>query len=200
MTEDARLNVATIIGTARPGNYTAKALSLVNDELTKRGIPVTCIDPADMTLGFPGEPETADAVKLQQIVAAATGVVIATPEYHGSFASALKLMLENLGFPSRLARKPVALLGVAAGRIGAIKSLEQLRGVCSHVGALVLPGPVSVASVQQVFDETGRCTDAATEKAVRGVAAVLLDYIDDHLCPAVALEHLVRSGEVGRVS
>ena len=59
-----------------------------------------------------------------------------------------KLVIENLGFPSVLAGKPVALVGVAAGRIGAIKSLEQLRGVCSHVGALVLPGAVSVAGVR----------------------------------------------------
>ena len=48
-------------------------------------------------------------------------------------------MIENMGFPSVLAGKPVSLLGVAAGRIGAIKSLESLRGVCSHIGAIVLP-------------------------------------------------------------
>ena len=65
-----------------------------------------------------------------------------------------KLIIENLGFPSVLATKPVALLGVAAGQIGAIKSLEQLRSVLSHVGAIVLPGPVSVAGVQGVFDES----------------------------------------------
>ncbi len=34
--------------------------------------------------------------------------------------------------------KPVALLGVAAGSIGAIKSLEHLRGVVSHIGGLAL--------------------------------------------------------------
>ena len=53
-----------------------------------------------------------------------TGVVLATPEYHGSFSSVMKLMIENLGFPSVLAGKSVALLGVAGGSIGAIKSLE----------------------------------------------------------------------------
>lgn len=40
----------------------------------------------------------------------------------------IKLVIENLGFPSPLAAKPVALLGVAAGQIGAIKSLESLQG------------------------------------------------------------------------
>ena len=56
-----------------------------------------------------------------------------------------KLIIENLGFPSVLAGKAIVILGVAAGSAGAIKSLEQLRCVLSHIGAIVLPGPVSIA-------------------------------------------------------
>jgi len=88
--------------------------------------------------------------KLQQQVSDATGVIFATPEYHGSYSSVIKLVIEQLGFPSVLSGKPIALLGVAAGSIGAIKALEHLRSVCSHVGAIVLPGPVSVAAVHKV--------------------------------------------------
>ena len=105
----------------------------------------------------------------------------------------MKLLIENLGFPSLLAGKPVALLGVAAGQIGAIKSLEHLRSVCSHVGAIVLPGPVSVAGIQKLFDEQGRCLDAAVEKRIRGVATNLLHYIHENICPRVALEEVVRA-------
>ena len=92
-----------------------------------------------------------------------------------------------------LGGKPVALLGVAAGQIGAIKSLEALRGICSHVGAIVLPGPVSVAGVQKVFDEEGNCLDDGVERRVRGLAGNLLDYIDKNICPRFALESMVRS-------
>ena len=106
----------------------------------------------------------------------------------------LKCVIENLGFPSTLAGKPIALLGVAAGQIGAIKSLEQLRSICSHVGAIVLPGPVSVAGVNRVFDESGRCTDEAVEKRVRSVATAMLQYLEDHVCPKYALEATVREG------
>ena len=120
--------------------------------------------------------------------------MLATPEYHGGFSSVIKLVIENLGFPSVLAGKPVALMGVAAGQIGAIKSLEQLRSVCSHVGAIVLPGPVSVANIQKVFDEEGRCLDPGAEKRLRGVATSLVHYIEDTICPRVALEQMVRGG------
>ena len=91
-----------------------------------------------------------------------------------------------------MAGKPVGLLGVASGRIGAIKSLEQLRGVCSHVGAIVLPGPVSVAGVNRVFDAEGNCTDEAVEKQIRGLAHNLMDYLRQNVCPRMALEAMVR--------
>ena len=186
------IRVVTLLGTPRPGSYTAKALRLVEDELQKREAAVQRFDPAAMNLTAPGAAPSEDAKRMQEAIQAASGVILSTPEYHGSFCSTLKLMIENLGFPSALGGKPVALLGVAAGRIGAIKSLEQLRGVCSHVGALVLPGPVSIAGVNRVFDEQGNCTDQAVEAQVRRVATNLLDYLHQHVCPLYALEAMVR--------
>lgn len=186
------IRIVTLLGTPRPGNYTGKALRLVNDELERLGAEVETFDPATMSLEFPGLGNTEDARRMQESVHGASGLVLATPEYHGCFCSMLKLMIENLGFPSAMAGKPVALLGVASGRIGAIKSLEQLRGVCSHVGAIVLPGPVSVAAVNKVFDEEGRCLDESTERRVRGVATNLMDYLRQNVCPRMALEAFVR--------
>ena len=120
-------------------------------------------------------------------------MLLATPEYHGSYSSVIKRVIENLGFPSMLSGKPLALLGVAAGRIGAIKSLEHLRSVCSHIGALVLPGPVSVAGVQGCLStKTGNCTDPGVEKQIRGLTARLLTYIEDAICPKAALEEMAR--------
>jgi len=191
---EVMINIVTILGTRRPGNYTAKALALVQDELDN--LPETqhqAVDPANLQLAFPGEQSSSsDAEFLRETVSSASGVVMATPEYHGSFSSIMKLIIENLGFPSVLATKPVALLGVAGGQIGAIKSLEQLRSVCSHVGAIVLPGVVSVPNVRSVFDAEGNCLDARIEKRIRGVAGNLVDYIYTHVCPRYTLEEMVR--------
>lgn len=129
---------------------------------------------------------------LQQTVADATGVLLASPEYHGGISSPMKLAIDNLGFPGKLSGKPVALLGVAAGAIGAIKSLKQLRGICSHVGALVLPTAVSVALMQKAFDAEGNCLDEATESRIRGAASGLVDCIRSAICPRVTLESQAR--------
>jgi FMN reductase len=112
----------------------------------------------------------------------------------------MKLVIENLGYPSALAGKPVALLGVAAGAIGAIKSLEHLRGVVSHVGAIALPLPVSVPYVRGVFDSSGRCLEPAVERLIRGVGVNLLKYIEEHLCPKITLERILREGVPERPS
>ena len=193
MESESRIRIAVICGSVRPGNYTAKAVTLVMDELAQQDVAADLIDPTELDLPLPGQKGNKDAAtQLQETVAAATGVIFATPEYHGSFSSVTKLVIENLGFPSVLSGKPMALLGVAAGSIGAIKSLEQLRGVCSHVGALVLPGSVSVAKVREQFDAEGNCLDPRVEDRIRMVPRALLDYLRRHLCPKLTLEAMAR--------
>ena len=192
--EKERIRIVAAVGSVRPGNFTLKAMNLVLDEVGKdRDVATQLIDPAKLKMALPGTAQDNSTMEsLQKMVTEATGVILATPEYHGSYSSVIKLVIEHLGFPSVLSGKPVALLGVAAGSIGAIKALEHLRSVCSHVGAIVLPGPVSVAAVHKVFDDQGRCLDPGIEKRIRGVATNLVDYIRNTVCPRVALEQMVR--------
>ncbi|HVO80328.1 MAG TPA: NAD(P)H-dependent oxidoreductase [Terriglobales bacterium] len=194
--EGKGIRIVVINGSVRPNNYTSMASALVVDELKKDpNVTVHVINPLEYHLPFPGiDPNAPGTKRLQEEVRDATAVILATPEYHGSFSSVTKLVIENLGFPSVLAGKPVALLGVAAGSIGAIKSLEHLRGVCSHIGAVVLPLPISVANVQRVFDTSGQVLDPAVEKLIRSLAKNVMDYLHQNVCPSVTLERLLRSG------
>lgn len=189
--EQHGIRIVTIAGSVRPGNFTSKALALVNAELRgHEGVIVETVDPAELTLAPPGLPPTEDSKRLQAMVNGATGLVFATPEYHGSFGSVIQLVIENLGFPSVISNKPVALLGVAAGQIGAVQSLGALRGVVSHVGGLVLPGSVSVAGVQEAFAANGTCNDPKVEERIRGLATALIDFIRGAACPRVCLESM----------
>lgn len=169
--------ILILLGSVRPGNYTVQASNALAACLRTHGADVHLIDPATLTLADPGHPPTPDTTALQAQVTAADALVIATPEYHGSYSSVTKRTIENLGFPSTLANKPIALLGVAAGVIGAIKSLEHLRSVCAHVGAHVLPTVVSLAKVHTLFDDQGNCTDEPTIKRLDAHAQALLDHI-----------------------
>jgi NAD(P)H-dependent FMN reductase len=189
------IKVVTICGSVRPGNFTSMALRIAEDEFSKMpDVTVTSIHLEQLDLPLPGLPAKNPAAveRFQQDVKSATGVLLASPEYHGGISSPMKLAIENLGFPSILAGKPVSLLGVAAGVIGAVKSLEQLRAICAHIGGIVLPLAVSVARVQELFDARGACRDAAVEKFIRSAATGLIHYIKDAVCPKLTLEAVMR--------
>lgn len=170
--------IVAICGTNRPGNFTQHAMAIIVDELEQQDVALSLFDAADMDLNFPGHGVSPDAERLVQAVARADGVIFCSPEYHGSVSAMTKLIIENLGFPSALSGKAIALAGVADGAIGAIKSLEQMRSICSHIGAIVLPGSASVAGVQSLFGDQGQCLDPAVERRLRGVPSALLDYLD----------------------
>ncbi len=191
------IKLVAIQGSVREGNYTAKALAILAEAVAEMPhVSLEIIDPTHMELALPGKGITEDALQIQAAVEGASAVILATPEYHGSYSSVMKLVIDNMGFPSRLSRKPVALLGVAAGRIGAIKALEHLRSVASHVGAIVLPGPVSIANVQSVFDEAGTLNDEGVRKLIDKLVKGLTDYLRDTTCPNEAFEAFTRAQSV----
>ena len=190
-----KVKIVAIIGSVRPDNMTGKALDIVLDEIRKyKNVEWEVIDPGALDLAQPGKESKKAVAFIQKVTSQATGVILATPEYHGSYSSAIKLVIDNLGYPSVLAGKPVVLLGVASGQIGAIKALEHLSSVCSHVVSVVLPGSVSVSGVHKLFDDNGRCLDAKMEKRIRSLATNLLGYIQKHIYPLIALEETVREG------
>ena len=101
--------IVCIAGTNRPDNYTARALGIVVDALRQSRIDPLVFDARSLSLAFPGHPDPGDGERLRTAITAAPGVILATPEYHGSFCAMTKLIIENLGFPSVLAGKPVAV-------------------------------------------------------------------------------------------
>lgn len=121
-----------------------------------------------MKLAIPGsQMDGSDRPHLQEMLRDVDGVIFATHEYHSFLSSLMKLTIENMGGPSALKRLPVGLLGFPGGSIGAVKSLGHLRSVCSHVGALVLPGSISIPNVRSVFDQDGVCLDPEIEEEIR---------------------------------
>jgi len=171
------MKVVTISGSVREGNNTNKALNVVELYLKSKNIEVVRIDALKFDLSLPGSEDKEDSLKIQELVSSADAIVMATPEYHGSYSSVIKMIIENLGFPSVLSGKPVSLLGVAAGQLGAVKSLEHLRSVSAHLGMFALPKSVSIAAVHTVFDEDGLIKDDAINSRLEGLGQQLIDFV-----------------------
>jgi FMN reductase len=172
------MKIAVINGSVREKNYTGFALRIVKDELKQNNIEVIDIDLREYNLPFPGLTiENDNSQKLRDTLAPADAFILGTPEYNGSYTAALKNMIDNMGYPNAMKGKPIALLGVASGILGATKSLEHLRSVCSHIGGLVLPRVVSIPEIEKYFDEDGNCKDEKTDKELRKVAINLVEFL-----------------------
>lgn len=175
-------HIVAVCGSLRNGSLTRRALSwAVKPLLHRDDVTLDIIDPRHLDLRFPGQ-DGADELEKDIIarVSRADGVLLATPEYHGSFSSVLKALLDAMGYPSALAGKPVALIGVAAGRPGAVKSLDHLRSVCAHMGAIVLPYPVSVPIAHEVLSEEDHCHDTEIGCMLGEVGLQLAHYATQH--------------------
>ena len=167
--------IVVLSGSPRLESMTRRVCDVVVPLIQAEGAAVELIDLAELTLAMPGADATPDATRLADTMRAADAVVLATPEYHGSYSAAIKQAIENLGHPSGLTGKPVALVGAAAGRIGAVKALEHLRSVCAHLGSHVLPGAVSVANVGDAFAEDGALKEDLTRDMMATLASTLVD-------------------------
>lgn len=179
MSVTSRMKIVAVLGSLRSPSYTGAALRRAVRWLESYGrVEVDWIDPRDLPLAFPGQ-DGAAALEalLAPRIAAAEGVILATPEYHGSYSSVLKTLIDSMGYPSALAGKPVALLGVASGRLGAVKAIEHLRGVCAHAGAVVLPLAVSLACVETLIDMDGSRCEPEVDLQLQSLAGQLVRVI-----------------------
>lgn len=188
------IKIAIVPGSMRPGSNTVNAVRLIEKELKERpNVDINLIDISGIDFPFPGQKkESRELSEFKRILREADAVILATPEYHGSYSSLIKLSIENMDYPSLISGKPVALVGVASGSIGAVKSIEALRGVCAHVGSIVLPGPVSIANADKVFDDRGECMDIKIAERLIKLADNLINYTIRHVCPPSAFENMVR--------
>jgi chromate reductase len=120
--------------------------------------------------------------RLRHEVAAADGLLIATPEYNQSIPGVLKNTLDWLSREAPgevLAGKPVAVVGVTAGRWGTRLAQSALRHVLAATGSPVLPAPaLFAAGAAGLFDDEGRLSDPATRRQLGAVLAAFAEWIE----------------------
>jgi chromate reductase, NAD(P)H dehydrogenase (quinone) len=111
--------------------------------------------------------------EMRRAVAAATAILICTPEYAGALPASMKNVLEWTVGDAGTYRKPVAWINAAgeASPTGAADAHESLRKVLGYVGAhIVEEACVRVPVSRSDVGEDGTITD---EEARREVAAAV---------------------------
>jgi chromate reductase len=172
------IHVLGIAGSLRRGSWNRRLLEAAR-ELAPAGMRIDIADLADVPL-YDGDRDTDEtrpqAVRrLKQQVADADGLLIATPEYNHSVPGVLQNAIDWVSRPamrSPLAGKPAAILGSSTGALGAARAQQQLKLVLMSTLAQVLPHPgVSVATVAEKFDASGRLVHEPTRQFLAGFLA-----------------------------
>jgi NAD(P)H-dependent FMN reductase len=99
-------------------------------------------------------------------------VLIATPEYAGAIAGALKNALDWLVGAGSLYGKPTVVL--SAGTSGGVHARRQLIQTVTWQGAHVV-GDLAIAAPRTKSDAAGRITDAATIADIENLAQIAVD-------------------------
>ena len=166
-----RLLVVAISGSLRVGNLTRRSLEIALRGAASEGARTELLDLSAMELPFCDERRDEgsyppDVARLRRAVGRAHGILLGSPEYHGSMSGALKNALDLLGF-AQLEEKMVGLVAVAGGSQSATGTLAHMRTVCRHLHAWVVPRQVSISRIGDAFTSRG----APQGPGARGEAA-----------------------------
>jgi chromate reductase, NAD(P)H dehydrogenase (quinone) len=104
---------------------------------------------------------------LRERIAAADGLLIATPEYNASIPGGLKNAIDwaSRPFPDNALRgQPVAVIGASTGLFGAVWAQAELRKVLHHAGAQVLDEELPIALADHAFTPDGGLADPDQER------------------------------------
>ena len=168
-----------VCGSLRRGSYNLMLLRAVADAMPEDA-PIQIESIHDIPLyNADVEAEHGIPAAVQQLkdrVAAADGLLIATPEYNNSMPGVLKNAIDWLSrppadIPKVFRGKPVGVIGATPGMGGTILSQAAWLPVLRVLGVQpYFEGRVIISGAGKVFDEAGRILDTATADRVRAYA------------------------------
>jgi NAD(P)H-dependent FMN reductase len=162
-----------IAGSLRKGSYNA-ALLRAAAELAPAGTTVEVASIHDFPL-YDGDVESgpgipAPVAALKDRIAAATALLLVTPEYNNSIPGVFKNAIDWLSRPNRdisrvFGDKPVALMGATPGAGGTRLAQAAWLPVLRTLGTRLWTGKqLYVAGAAQVFDAEGKIVDEKVKK------------------------------------
>ncbi len=171
------VKIVGINGSLRSPSYTAQALEIAAMRLQALGTEVEILDLRQLNLPFcNGEedyPDYPDVEKLRTAVKEADGLILATPEYHGSVSGVIKNALDLMSF-EHLSGKVAGLISVLGGQPNS-NALNDLRIIMRWVHGWVIPEQISIGQAWKAFDADGKLLDEKLSERFDKFAQSLLE-------------------------
>lgn len=156
--------IVAIVGSLREESKTRIAAKESLDAASEAGASTELIDlrAYDLPPLYATDETVPDAERLKESIAAANGVLLATPNYHGSYSGVLKNALDYCG-RDEFEGATVGLLEVAGGRFPG-PALIHLRQVARTLNAWTLPTEVAVPRSRSTITMDGVQDDDVAER------------------------------------
>lgn len=174
-------------GSTRAGAYSRLLAFAASEGARKTGAEITQIDLRDFPMPLFDEDLEANeglplhVKRLKELFLSHQGLLIATPEYNGSYPAVLKNAIDWVSRPAP-GEKPLAcfqgkvagVLSSSPGALGGIRAIGILRALLSHLKVLVVPEQFALVHADQAFDESGRLKDERSRAMAEEVAAAVV--------------------------
>ena len=155
-----KLKIAILLGSVRIGRQSHKIAYYIEQQLAEKGFEIVMIDLAEHPLPMMAETEEQNEISSTDVsfvgnsLKESDGIILVTPEYHGSFTGVLKNALDF--FWREFARKPIGVITTGSGKMGGINASTQLQHVILSLGAYAVPVKLLISEIQNAFDEQGK--------------------------------------------
>jgi NAD(P)H-dependent FMN reductase len=164
------MKIEIISGSARTNSITKRvALHLKNRLQETPGHEIGIIDMKDWDLPplqsvFTSIDNTPDELKpLSKRIFEADAFILVSPEYNGSYAPALKNLLDH--FPKHH-HKPFGIVTASQGNFGGIRATQQMLLFVSALFGIASPYLLVVPWVDKKFNEQGELIDESFQNSV----------------------------------
>jgi NAD(P)H-dependent FMN reductase len=180
-----KTRVIGLVGSLRPRSATRMAVEYALRGAKEEGAHADLLDLAAYNLPFLGREREAAYVKsverFRADLRAADGMILGSPEIHGSVSGVLKNALD-LASSDEFEGKMVGLVGVAGGRMGATETLSHLRTIGRSLHAWVVPTQASIGNSDDAFDSRGEPVDAEVGERLKAMGRQVARFAWLHKC------------------
>lgn len=172
------MKIAILLGSVRTGRQTHKIAYYVERQLAARGHEVLMLDLGIQPVPLMDErynrkeDPIAEIVDMGRKLKEADGILLVSPEYHGSFTGVLKNALDY--YWAEFEHKPMGVIATGSGRMGGINASTQLQHVILSLGAYPVPYKLLVPQIQHAFNEQ---MEPATPELVKSADRFLNEFL-----------------------
>lgn len=176
------VRILAMAGALRKESLNRKLLAVAVAALRRHGVGVDVLDMHEIPMPlYDQDVEDASglppgALEFQRRIAAADGLLFASPEYNSSIPGPFKNALDwaSRGTEDPLRGKIAAIMSASPGGFGGIRMNPHLRQVMRALGVVTIHEQVTLSKAADAFDEAGNLKSPHFQNQVEATVAALV--------------------------